>query len=207
MDIKFLFKGFLVLVFFIFLLCIEQIFADTTSSGATDLNQTNESGTNTSISGGYSQESTTTYQDGSSSNSTTNSTTNSNTKTAVNTANAPSLSSFGQDSCLIPITGSTSTISLGIAIGTYVEDKECSVRKTAKLLKQMGLSIASISLLCEEMPMVKNALRISGTPCPLLYEGKSYIGEEAMKILNMIEKRKGELRTTGDNKTSMTWND
>ena len=171
MDWKFILKGMGIIFIMCLLLSIEAR-ADTTSSGASDLNQTNQSGTNTSISGGYSQESTTTYQSGSS--STTNNETNSstNTKTAVNSANAPSLSSYGQDSCLIPITGSTSTISLGIAIGTYVEDKECSVRKTAKLLKQMGLSIASIALLCEEMPMVRNALRVSGTPCPILHEGE-----------------------------------
>ena len=201
MDWKFILKGMGIIFIMCLLLSIEAR-ADTTSSGATDLNQTNQSGTNTSISGGYSQEETTTYQSGSSSNSTTTNTTNAQTKTAVNSANAPSLSSYGQDSCLIPITGSTSTISLGIAIGTYVEDKECSVRKTAKLLKQMGLSIASIALLCEEMPMVRNALRVSGTPCPLLHEGKSYIGEEAMKILNMKEKNK----TKVDSKPSMTWN-
>lgn len=201
MDWKFILKGMGIIFIMCLLLSIEAR-ADTTSSGASDLNQTNTSGTNTSISGGYSQESTTNYQSGSS--STTNNETNNSTnqKTAVNPANAPAMSSYGQDSCLIPITGSTSTISLGIAIGTYVEDKECSVRKTAKLLKQMGLSIASIALLCEEMPMVRNALRVSGTPCPLLHEGKSYIGEEAMKILNMKEKNK----TKVDSKPSMTWN-
>jgi hypothetical protein len=203
MDWKFILKGMAIIFIMCLLLSIEAR-ADTTSSGASDLNQTNQSGTNTSISGGYSQESTTTYQSGSSSNTTTNNETNNSTnqKTAVNSANAPAMSSYGQDSCLIPITGSTSTISLGIAIGTYVEDKECSVRKTAKLLKQMGLSIASISLLCEEMPMVKNALRISGTPCPVLHNGKSYIGEEAIKILNMKDKNK----TKVDSKPSMTWN-
>ena len=201
MDWKFILKGMGIIFIMCLLLSIEAR-ADTISSGASDLNQNNQSGTNTSISGGYSQESTTTYESGSS--STTNNETNNSTnqKTAVNSANAPAMSSYGQDSCLIPITGSTSTISLGIAIGTYVEDKECSVRKTAKLLKQMGLSIASISLLCEEMPMVKNALRISGTPCPVLHNGKSYIGEEAIKILNMKDKNK----TKVDSKPSMTWN-
>jgi len=203
MDWKFIMKAVFVIVVICLILGLEAK-ADTTSSGASDLNQTNTSGTNTSISGGYSQESTTNYQSGSSNttNNETNTTNSTNTKTAVNSANAPALSSYGQDQCLIPITGSTSTISLGVSIGTYVEDKGCSVRKTAKLLKQMGLSIASIALLCEEMPMVKNALRISGTPCPVLHNGKSYIGEEAIKILNMKDKNK----TKVDSKPSMTWN-
>ena len=44
--------------------------------------QTNTSGSNTAIEGGYTSTATTTYQSGSSSNSTTNSTTNSNTKSS-----------------------------------------------------------------------------------------------------------------------------
>ena len=44
--------------------------------------QTNTSGSNTAIEGGYTSTATTTYQSGSSSNSTTNSTTNSNIRSA-----------------------------------------------------------------------------------------------------------------------------
>ena len=51
---------------------------DVTSSGATDIDQANSTGSNTSISGGYNSEATTNYQSGSSANttSTTNNTTN-----------------------------------------------------------------------------------------------------------------------------------
>ena len=51
-----------------FVMGLHQVaWADTTNSGATTNTQTNTSGSNTTISGGYSQESTTTYQSGSSS--------------------------------------------------------------------------------------------------------------------------------------------
>ena len=55
------------LVFLVFFIMIgaTPIWAATTNSGATTNTQTNASGSNTTISGGYSQESTTTYQSGS----------------------------------------------------------------------------------------------------------------------------------------------
>ena len=54
------------LLFFVMIGFTTPIWADTTNSGATTNTQTNTSGSNTTISGGYSQESTTTYQSGSS---------------------------------------------------------------------------------------------------------------------------------------------
>ena len=58
------------IVFLLFFVMVgaTPIWADTTNSGATTNSQTNTSGSNTTISGGYSQEATTTYQSGSSSN-------------------------------------------------------------------------------------------------------------------------------------------
>ena len=47
---------------------LNRAYADVTNSGATTNEQTNTSGSNTTISGGYAAETTTTYQDGSSSN-------------------------------------------------------------------------------------------------------------------------------------------
>ena len=51
-----------------FMIATSQVAClDTSSTGAMTNTQTNTSGSNTTISGGYSQESTTTYQSGSSS--------------------------------------------------------------------------------------------------------------------------------------------
>ena len=63
----------------IILLTLLALFASPAHSGST---QTNTSGSNTAIEGGYTSTATTTYQSGSSSNSTTNSTTNSNIRSA-----------------------------------------------------------------------------------------------------------------------------
>ncbi len=51
--------------------------------------QTNTSGSNTAIEGGYTSTATTTYESGSSSNSTTTNTTNSNTRSAPPSASSP----------------------------------------------------------------------------------------------------------------------
>ncbi len=59
-------KRLLVFLLFFVMIGATPIWADTTNSGATTNTQTNTSGSNTTISGGYSQESTTTYQSGSS---------------------------------------------------------------------------------------------------------------------------------------------
>ena len=86
--------------------------------------QSNSSGSNTHISGGYSQESTTTYQSGSSSNTTTNSTTNNSTSNAasrnpVSTASAPSMQTYSQRSCIIGLTGGFSVIGFSGSLGSY----------------------------------------------------------------------------------------
>ena len=98
-----LIKAFLVILLIAGLLHLENSMADVTSSGSTDNTQTNQSGGNTAITGGY--ESSTTYQSGSESTTTTNNdtTNNSNTRTAVNSASAPSMSVYGQDSCVIQL--------------------------------------------------------------------------------------------------------
>ncbi len=105
-------KRLLVFLLFFVMIGATPIWADTTNSGATTNTQTNTSGSNTTISGGYSQESTTTYQSGSSSNTTSNSTTNAYTgdQRVVNSASAPSMSAMSQDLCVVGISGGVSTI-------------------------------------------------------------------------------------------------
>ena len=122
-------KGALLLItVFILLLGIEQAFGDVTSSGATTNTQSNNAGSNTAITGGY--ESSTTYQSGSSSNSTTTNTTNNSTnaKTAVNSSSAPSMSVYGQDSCVIPLAAGVTVIGFSGSFGSYMRDEQCDRR-------------------------------------------------------------------------------
>ena len=193
-------KGLGVLVLLILALCLEQAVADVTSSGSTTNTQSNNAGSNTAITGGY--ESATTYQSGSSSNSTTSNETNnsSNTKTAVNSSSAPAMSVYGQDSCVIPLAAGITVIGFSGTFGSYYVDPNCERRKSVAVLSKLGMKVAAISLMCQD-ENVWQSMMMAGTPCPV----DGLIGEKAKA--RWIEKRKGELRTTGDNKTSMTWND
>ena len=160
-----------------FMIATSQVaWADTSSTGATTNTQTNTSGSNTTISGGYSQESTTTYQSGSSSNTT--STTNNNSYTGdtrvANSASAPSMSAMSQDLCVVGISGGISTVGVGISGGTYITDENCERIKLSKVLNDLGMKVAAVSILCQD-PRVFFAMEQSGTPCP--FEGK--IGQAA----------------------------
>jgi len=168
---------------------IEDAISDVTSSGSTTNTQSNNAGSNTAITGGY--ESSTTYQSGSSSNSTTNNETNNSTnqETAVNPANAPAMSQYSQDSCSLVISGAVSVLSFSFSGGGYVvEDENCARLKKAKMMKALSMTVASISIMCQD-PDVFEAMYISSTPCPVLTaDGRSVIGEEAMKLI--YERRK-----------------
>jgi hypothetical protein len=188
-----------IMLVIIALLSIENAISDVTSSGSTTNTQSNNAGSNTAITGGY--ESSTTYQSGSSSNTTTNNETNNSTnqKTAVNSANAPSMSVYGQDSCVIPLAAGMTIIGFSGSFGSYYTDPNCERRKSVAVLAKLGMKVAAISLMCQD-ENVWEAMMNAGTPCPV----DGLIGEKAKA--RWIEKRKGELsgQTT---KPSMTWND
>mgnify|MGYP003137123545 CR=1 FL=1 len=194
MNVKHIAGAILITLLFITLLGIEQSFGDSTNSGQTTSTQSNSSGSNTHISGGYSQESSTTYQSGSSSNTTTNATTNNSTSNAasrqpVSTASAPSMQTYSQRSCIIGLTGGFSIIGFSGSLGSYVHDEHCQRIADSTMLSQLGLKIAAIARMCEDEKVFESLLP-SGTPCPILHEGKSLIGAEAMKVI--LDRRKPE---------------
>ena len=92
---------------------------------------------------------------------------------------APSLMSSGNDTCLKSKTGAAQFVMFGLSAGEYIQDEECNRRKDAKTLKEMGMSIAAVSLMCQETS-VWMAMFTSGTPCPLLVNGKLVVGRAAM---------------------------
>ena len=178
-------KPILIIILFIIFLGIEQSISDVTSTNSSST-QTNTSGSNTNIQG---YEAVTNYNSGSNpvtNNTTTNS---SSTKTAVSPSNAPAMSVYGQSSCVVPLSLGMSTIGFAFSGGKYFVDEECQRRKTAELLSKFGMKVAGISLLCDD-PKVFEAMLRSGTPCPVLHNGKSLIGEDAMKVI--LESRKEE---------------
>jgi hypothetical protein len=138
--------------------------------------QTNVSGSNTSIEGGYTGGATT-YQSGSSSNtaSTTNST--SNVKSAPPTASAPSYNSMTQDVCSTGASLGVQTFGLGITGGKHFIDKNCERLKLSRILNDFGMRVAAVAILCQD-ERVFEAMIQAGTVCPI--DGK--IGDEAMAL-------------------------
>ena len=181
-------KRLLILLFF-----SSLAVADATNNGANNINQTSTSGSQTSISGGYSQETTNNYTGGqtNSTTNTTQNTTNSNQETAVNPANAPAMSVYGTggDSCSLVISGGITVMGVSFSGGGYViEDENCIRLKLSKQLQSLSMTVASIMILCQD-PNVFEAMYTSGTPCAVMTDdGRSVIGEEAMKII--YERRK-----------------
>ena len=169
-------KRLIVFLLFFVMLGATPIWADTTNSGATTNSQTNTSGSNTTISGGYSQESTTTYQSGSSSTNSTTNTTNaySGDTRVTSQSSAPSMSAMSQDLCVVGLSGGVSTFGLGVSAGTFRTDENCERIKLSKVLNDLGMKVAAVSILCQD-ERVFYAMEQSGTPCP--FEGK--IGNEA----------------------------
>ena len=146
--------------------------------------QTNSSGSNTQITGGY-QATTTNNNDGQT-NTTTNTTTNNSTTNGssipVNSANAPSYSAMSQDVCSMGVSGSLSTLGVGISGGKHIRDLNCERIKLSKVLYDYGMKVAAVSLLCQD-ERVFEAMQMAGTPCP--FEGK--IGKEALEQWNKYD--------------------
>ena len=151
--------------------------------------QTNTSGSNTSIEGGYTGGATT-YQSGSSSNSTTNSTSNSNIKSAPPTASAPSFSAQSQDVCATGVSVGIQTFGTGFSGGKTNRDMNCERIKLAKVLYDFGMKVGSVALLCQD-ERVFEAMINAGTPCPV--DGK--IGKDALAIWNKYEFERPDYET------------
>ena len=159
----------------------KPVIADSTND---DNDQTNTSGSNTQITGGYT--STTTNNNDGQTNTTTSTTTNSTTSNGssipVNSANSPSFSAMSQDVCSMGVSGSLSTLGVGISGGKHYRDLNCERIKLSKVLFDFNMKIGAISLLCQD-ERVFEAMLMAGTPCP--FEGK--IGKEALEQWNKYD--------------------
>ena len=157
----------------IILLILLTLFGGPSFSAET---QTNVSGSNTSIEGGYTGGATT-YQSGSSSNTTTNSTSNSNIKSAPPSASAPSYNSMTQDVCSTGASIGVQTFGIGVSGGKHFIDKNCERLKLSRILNDFGMRVAAVAILCQD-ERVFEAMEQAGTVCPI--DGK--IGKEAMSL-------------------------
>ena len=156
------------LLFLILLVCSTAAYSAET--------QTNVSGSNTSIEGGYTGGATT-YESGSSSSTTTNSTSNSNIRSAPPTSSAPSYNSMTQDVCAVGASAGVQTFGVGISGGKHFIDKNCERLKLARILNDFGMKVGAVAILCQD-ERVFEAMINAGTPCPI--DGR--IGKEAMAL-------------------------
>ena len=92
-KVNYYFTGTLIILLVLFTLFASPVYPDTT--------QTNVSGSNTAIEGGYTSTATTTYETGSESSSTTNNTTNSDIKSSPPSASAPSYNAMTQENAKV----------------------------------------------------------------------------------------------------------
>lgn len=91
---------------------------------------------------------------------------------------APSYMSNGQDTCLAGRSGGVQVNVFGLSLGGYKQDIECNRRRDAKVLKDLGMNIAAVALMCQKKS-IWTSMFDSGTPCPLTINGKLIVGRAA----------------------------
>ena len=161
------FTGVLIILLVLFALVAPAYPAET---------QTNVSGSNTSIEGGYTGGATT-YESGSESTSTTTNSSSSNIKSAPPSAGAPSYNSMTQDVCAVGASAGIQTFGVGISGGKHFIDKNCERLKLARILNDFGMRVAAVAILCQD-ERVFESMENAGTICPI--DGK--IGKEALAL-------------------------
>ena len=169
------------ITFLLFLFLTVNAFAGST--------QTNVSGSNTAIEGGYTGGATT-YESGSSSTSTTNNTSNSDIKSSPPTASAPSFSSMSQDVCSSGASAGIQTFGVGVSAGKHFRDLNCERIKLSKVLYDFGMKVGAVALLCQD-ERVFEAMINAGTPCPI--DGK--IGKDALALWSKYDHERPDYKT------------
>ena len=170
----------------IFMLTLLALFGGPTHSAET---QSNISGSNTSIEGGYTGGATT-YQSGSSSNTTSTTNSTSNVKSAPPTASAPSYNSMTQDVCSTGASLGVQTFGIGITGGKHFIDKNCERLKLARILNDFGMRVAAVAILCQDERVFESMIS-AGTVCPI--DGK--IGKEAMALWSRYGHERPDYKT------------
>jgi len=104
-------------------------------------------------------------------NSNTNSTVNSNLnsettiKSPPPSAMSPTINNSNSDLCTVGVSGAVQTQILGISAGTTTRDMNCERLKNAKVLYDMGMKVAAVSVLCQHKRVFESMMN-AGTPCP-----------------------------------------
>jgi|TARA_B110000438_G_scaffold22722_1_gene20636 hypothetical protein len=104
-------------------------------------------------------------------NSTTNSSVDSNmtssttVKSPPPSAISPTINNSNSDLCTVGVAGAVQTQILGISAGATVRDMNCERLKNAKVLYDMGMKVAAVSVMCQDKRIFASMMN-AGTPCP-----------------------------------------
>ena len=170
----------------IVLMCLLALFGGPAHSGST---QTNTTGSNTAIEGGYTGGATT-YESGSTSTTTSTNSSTSNIKSAPPTASAPSYNSMTQDVCSTGASLGVQTFGIGVTGGKHFIDKNCERLKLARILNDFGMKVAAVAILCQDERVFESMIQ-AGTPCPI--DGK--IGKDALILWNKYNHERPDFKT------------
>ena len=180
--VNYYFTGALIILLCSLAFCVTPAYPNTT--------QNNTSGSNTSITGGYTSSATNTYQSGSSNNTRTTNNSTSNMRSATPTASAPSVTNAGSDVCLAGASAGVQTFGIGVSGGKSFRDKNCERIKLSRELNSLGMKVAAVAILCQD-ERVFFAMEQAGTPCP--FEGK--IGKQAKAAWKKYDKLRPDYET------------
>ena len=182
MNYRFTFSAILIIIVCLLAFLGPKVFGDTT--------QSNVSGSNTAIEGGYESTTETTYQSGSESTTTTTNTTNSDIRSSPPSAAAPSYNSMTQDVCAVGASAGIQTFGVGISGGKHFIDKNCERLKLARILNDFGMKVAAVAILCQDERVFESMIQ-AGTPCPI--DGK--IGKEAKALWSKYDHERPDYKT------------
>jgi len=122
--------------------------------------------------------------------STSNSTVTSSTtgKTTIRTnppsAISPSINASNSDLCAIGVSGAVQTQIIGISTGQAYRDANCERLKISKVLYDMGMKVAAVSVMCQDW-RTYDAMEKAGTPCPI----GGLIGDDAADMWKLNPKQ------------------
>ena len=100
----------------------------------------------------------------------------------VGSAISPSYMSNGMDTCLKGEGGSLQTVGVGFSSGSYEIDPNCDRRRDSKLLSDLGMKVAAVARMCQSTEVWRSMFQ-SGTPCPILSNGKLVVGKRAFLVM------------------------
>ena len=83
-------------------------------------------------------------------------------------AMSPTINNSNSDLCTVGVAAAVQTQVLGISGGGTVRDMNCERLKNAKVLYDMGMKVAAVSVLCQDKRVFESMMN-AGTPCP--YDG------------------------------------